>query len=47
MFVKEKKNKVIKGCLKPMLKDEGFKTSGKTWWKEKGDFHDSQNRVND
>ena len=39
MFVKEKEIQVINGYLKPKLKDEGFKTTGKTWWKDKGDFY--------
>lgn len=28
----------IKTYLKPTLKEHGFKTSGQTWWKSKGDF---------
>ena len=28
----------IKTYLKPTLKEQGFKTSGQTWWKSKGDF---------
>lgn len=39
MIVKEKEKQVIDGYLKPKLKDEGFKKSGKTWWKSKGDFY--------
>ena len=30
--------KFIKTYLKPTLKERGFKTSGQTWWKDKGDF---------
>jgi len=39
MFVKEKELQVINGYLKPKLKDEGFKTTEKTWWKDKRDFY--------
>lgn len=38
MNAKEKQTEFIKGYLKPKLKDEGFGTSGQTWWKNKGDF---------
>jgi len=38
MNAKEKQIKFIKDYLKPMLKGEGFRTSGQTWWKIKDDF---------
>jgi hypothetical protein len=38
MTGKEKQKEVIKDYLKPTLKDYGFKTSGQTWWKDKGEF---------
>ena len=38
MTGKEIQKEVIKVYLKPTLKDYGFKTSGQTWWKDKGEF---------
>jgi len=38
MTAKEKQIEFIKVYLKPKLKEEGFSTSGQTWWKNKGDF---------
>lgn len=35
---KEIQSDLIKTYLKPTLKEHGFKTSGQTWWKDKGDF---------
>ena len=35
---KDKQVEFIKAYLKPTLKDNGYKTSGQTWWKDKGDF---------
>jgi hypothetical protein len=36
---KEKQSIVIKECLKPIFKQNGFLTDGQTWWKERGDFY--------
>ncbi len=38
MTAKEKQKEFIKTYLKPTLKLNGYKTSGQTWWKDKGDF---------
>ncbi|UMY65294.1 MULTISPECIES: DUF4304 domain-containing protein [unclassified Flavobacterium] len=38
MTAKEKQTQFIKTYLKPALKNFGYRTSGQTWWKEKGDF---------
>lgn len=38
MTAKEKQIEFIKTYLKPKLKEEGFRTSGQTWWKIKDDF---------
>ena len=38
MTAKEKQTQFIKTYLKPTLKTLGYKTSGQTWWKDKGDF---------
>ena len=38
MTGKEKQKELIKNYLKPTLKDYGYKTSGQTWWKDKGEF---------
>jgi hypothetical protein len=38
MTAKENQIEFIKSYLKPKLKEEGFNTSGQTWWKNKGDF---------
>ncbi len=38
MTAKDKQKEIIKTYLKPKLKDEGFRTSGQTWWKFKIDF---------
>jgi hypothetical protein len=31
-------DKIVKAYLKPTLKAHGYKTSGKTWWKDRGEF---------
>jgi hypothetical protein len=38
MTAKDKQKEFIKGYLKPTLKEEGYRTSGQTWWKIKDDF---------
>lgn len=38
MTAKEKQTQCIRTYLKPTLKNFGFKTSGQTWWSDKGDF---------
>lgn len=38
MTAKDKQIEFIKSYLKPKLKDEGFRTSGQTWWKINDDF---------
>lgn len=38
MTAKERQTQFIKTYLKPTLKNLGYKTSGQTWWKDKGDF---------
>ncbi|WP_147377249.1 DUF4304 domain-containing protein [Mangrovibacterium diazotrophicum] len=38
MTAKDKQIEFIKSYLKPKLKEEGFRTSGQTWWKMKDDF---------
>ncbi|HMO79624.1 MAG TPA: DUF4304 domain-containing protein [Pyrinomonadaceae bacterium] len=38
MTSQEKQAEFIKSYLKPTLKAHGYKTSGKTWWKDKGLF---------
>lgn len=35
---KDIQTEFIKTYLKPTLKENGYKTSGQTWWKNKGDF---------
>jgi hypothetical protein len=35
---KDIQKEFIKTYLKPILKEHGYKTSGQTWWKDKGDF---------
>ena len=46
MTAKEKQKKFIKTYLKPKLKEWGYKTSGQTWWKDKGDFFNVINLQN-
>ena len=38
MTAKEIQTQFIKTYLKATLKNFGYKTSGQTWWKDKGDF---------
>ena len=38
MTSKEIQTEFIKTYLKPTLKENGYKTSGQTWWKNMGDF---------
>ena len=38
MTAKEKQETVIRSYLKPKLKEEGYRTSGHTWWKFIDDF---------
>ena len=38
MNAKEKQTELIKGYLKPTLKENGFRTSGNNWWKLKDNF---------
>ena len=38
MTAKEKQTEFIKSYLKPTLKQFDYRTSGQTWWKDKGDF---------
>ena len=46
MTAKEKQTEFIKTFLKPTLKQNGFMTSGQTWWKDKGDFFNVINLQN-
>ncbi len=46
MNAKEKQLEFIKTYLKPTLKNFGFKTSGQTWWKDKGEFYTLINLQN-
>ena len=46
MTAKEKQTEFIKTYLKPTLKQNGYKTSGQTWWKDKGDFFNVINLQN-
>ncbi|WP_433779001.1 DUF4304 domain-containing protein [Flavobacterium anhuiense] len=46
MDAKEKQLEFIKIYLKPTLKDFGYKTSGQTWWKDKGEFYTLINLQN-
>jgi hypothetical protein len=38
MTAKEKQAEFIKTYLKPTLKQNGYQTSGQTWWRNQGDF---------
>jgi hypothetical protein len=38
MTAKDKQTAFINSHLKPLLKQHGYKTSGQTWWKDKGEF---------
>lgn len=38
MTAKDIQTNFIKTYLKPKLKEHGYKTSGRTWWKSMGDF---------
>ena len=46
MTAKEKQTEFIKTYLKPTLKQNGYQTSGQTWWKDKGDFFNVINLQN-
>lgn len=46
MTAKEIQTQFIKTYLKPTLKNLGYKTSGQTWWKDKGDFFTLVNLQN-
>ncbi|MBZ4033182.1 DUF4304 domain-containing protein [Flavobacterium sp. 17A] len=46
MNAKEKQLEFIKSYLKPTLKNLEYKTSGQTWWKDKGDFYTLINLQN-
>jgi len=46
MTAKEKQIEFIKSYLKPTLKQNGYQTSGQTWWKDKGDFFNVINLQN-
>ncbi len=46
MTAKEKQTVFIKTFLKPTLKQNGYMTSGQTWWKDKGDFFNVINLQN-
>jgi hypothetical protein len=46
MTAKEKQTEFIKTHLKPILKAQGYQTSGQTWWKDKGDFFNVINLQN-
>ncbi len=46
MTAKEKQTEFIKSYLKPILKQNGYHTSGQTWWKDKGDFFSVINLQN-
>ena len=46
MTAKEKQSEFIKSYLKPTLKQNGYQTSGQTWWKDKGDFFNVINLQN-
>jgi Domain of unknown function (DUF4304) len=38
MTSKEKQSIIIKTCLKPLLKGDGYSTKTQTWWRDQGDF---------
>lgn len=38
MTAKDKQIEFIKSYLKPTLKQNGYQTSGQTWWRNEGDF---------
>lgn len=38
MTSKDKQTAFINSHLKPLLKHYGYKTSGQTWWRDKGEF---------
>jgi hypothetical protein len=38
MTAKDKQIEFIKSYLKPTLKQNGYQTSGQTWWRNQGDF---------
>lgn len=46
MTAKEKQTEFIKSYLKPTLKQNGYQTSGQTWWKDKGEFFNVINLQN-
>ena len=46
MTAKEKQTEFIKSYLKPTLRQNGYQTSGQTWWKDKGDFFNVINLQN-
>jgi len=46
MTAKEQQENIIKTYLKPILKENGFKTNGNNWWKDKGNFYTVINLQN-
>jgi hypothetical protein len=38
MTAKETQAHILKVCLKPLLKNSGYRTSNLNWWKEQGDI---------
>lgn len=46
MNAKEKQKEFVKVYLKPTLKKSGYRTSGLTWWKDKGNFFNVINLQN-
>jgi len=38
MTAKDKQTEFIKSYLKPTLKQNGYQTSGQTWWRNQVDF---------
>jgi len=46
MNAKEKQIEFIKLHLKPFLKNNDYKTSNQTWWKDRGDFYNVINLQN-
>jgi hypothetical protein len=46
MTAKEKQTEFIKPYLKLTLKQNGYQTSGQTWWKDKSDFFSIINLQN-
>lgn len=46
MTAKEKQVQFIESYLKPTLKQFGYRVSGQTWWKDKGEFFNVINLQN-